>query len=126
MTQPSSHPDPIRVNQSLATMSLTLCHIQELIGLAYQLSCELHPSDDKQAILKTSGRLATLMHVSAQQLAAAQAETNALTQALAWKASKPPPSPTIPGKNPIIRTPSPGFPETHPLRRPDLRDNLAP
>ena len=83
MSHLSSPPSITQLNQSLATMSLTLCHIQELIGLAYQLSCELHPSDDKQAILKASGRLATLMHVSSQQLAAAQAETKALTQALA-------------------------------------------
>ena len=71
----------VTIDRSLATISLTLCHIQELIGLAYQLSCELHPSDDSSAILRTSGRLATLMHVSAQQLAAVQAETKSLAEA---------------------------------------------
>lgn len=69
------------IDKSLATISLTLCHIQELIGLAYQLSCELHPSDEAAAILRTGGRLATLMHVSAQQLTAVQTETDALLEA---------------------------------------------
>lgn len=73
--------DNVSLDKSLATISLTLCHIQELIGLAYQLSCELHPSDESAAILRTGGRLATLMHVSAQQLTAVQSETNALLQA---------------------------------------------
>lgn len=73
--------DCIRLDQILASVSLTLCHVQELVGLAYQLSCELHPTDGIDEILRTSGRLATLMHVSAQQLAAAQAETTALAQA---------------------------------------------
>jgi hypothetical protein len=64
-------------------MNLTLCHVQELIGLAYQLSCELHPSDTADAILRASGRLATLMHLSADQLASAQAYTQSLTEILA-------------------------------------------
>lgn len=73
--------DRIALDKTLASVSLTLCHIQELIGLAYQLSCELHPTDNADAILRTSGRLATLMHVSAQQLSAAQAETKTLAEA---------------------------------------------
>jgi len=57
---------------------MTLCHSQELIALAYQLSCELHPKDAPQAILRTTGRLATLMHVAGQQISSAQTETGAL------------------------------------------------
>lgn len=72
----------IALDKVLATVNLTLCHAQELVGLAYQLSCELHPSDDADTILRTSGRLATLMHVSAQQLSSAQAETTALAKAV--------------------------------------------
>ncbi|MGC4059976.1 MAG: hypothetical protein QM749_03620 [Aquabacterium sp.] len=70
-------------NKVLATLNLTLCHTQELIGLAYQLSCELHPSNDAHAILLASGRLASLMHVSAQQLNAARTQAVALNKALA-------------------------------------------
>lgn len=73
--------DRIALDKTLASVSLTLCHIQELVGLAYQLSCELHPTDSDDAILRASGRLATLMHVSAQQLSVAQAETKALADA---------------------------------------------
>lgn len=75
--------DQANMNKVLATLNLTLCHTQELIGLAYQLSCELHPSNDAHAILLASGRLASLMHVSAQQLNAARTQAVALNKALA-------------------------------------------
>lgn len=66
------------LDQRLATLALTLCHTQELIALAYQISCEMHPKDTSQDILRASGRLATLMHVAAQQITSAQAEAAAL------------------------------------------------
>ena len=69
---------PTSLEQRLATLSLTLCHTQELIALAYQLSCELHPQDTSRIILRTGGQLATLMHVAAQQIISAQAEAAAL------------------------------------------------
>ncbi|MFZ5528729.1 MAG: hypothetical protein ACOZE7_18900 [Pseudomonadota bacterium] len=75
--------DAVRRDQLLASMNLTLCHVQELVGLAYQLSCELHPTDTADAILRSSGRLATLMHLSTEQLASAQAYTQSLTEILA-------------------------------------------
>jgi hypothetical protein len=85
------HPSPhTRLDQHLATLSIHLCHTQELIALAYQLSCELHPQADAKAILSTSGRLATLMHVAAQQLASAQSEASALSQAVKPPPPKPP------------------------------------
>lgn len=75
--------DHVKMNKVLATLSLTLCHTQELIGLAYQLSCELHPSNDAHAVLQASGRLASLMHVSVQQLNAARTQVAALNKAQA-------------------------------------------
>lgn len=87
MNGPAAAPQP-RLDQHLATLSITLCHTQELIALAYQLSCELHPQAEPQAILNASGRLATLMHVAAQQLASARNETSALLQ-LASNKAKP-------------------------------------
>lgn len=82
--------DAARRDQLLASMNLTLCHVQELVGLAYQLSCELHPSDAADAILRSSGRLATLMHLSTEQLTSAQGYAQALTEILA------PPTPVLP------------------------------
>ena len=83
-------PGPTRLDQHLATLSISLCHTQELIALAYQLSCELQPQADRQAVLAASARLATLMHVAAQQLACAQAETSALAQAVNTPPAKSP------------------------------------
>lgn len=82
--------DMAKRNQLLTSMSMALCHVQELVGLAYHLSCELHPSDAADTILRASGRLATLLHLSVQQLSSAQADTQALTEILA------PPTPVLP------------------------------
>lgn len=76
----------------LASMSLSLCHVQELVGMAYQLSCELHPSDTADAILQTSGRLATLLYLSTQQLVSVQSDTQALTKSLMPSLATLPPS----------------------------------
>lgn len=40
--------DPIKLNQKLASLSLTLCHARKLIDDAHQLSCEMHPLDDEK------------------------------------------------------------------------------
>ena len=90
MEKSPSPPSQPRLDQHLATLSITLCHTQELIALAYQLSCELSPQAEPRAILTTSGRLATLMHVAAQQLASAQGEACALSQVVKAASPKPP------------------------------------
>jgi hypothetical protein len=77
--QKSPAATPANLDQHLTILNTALCHTQELIALAYQLSCELHPAADPSAVVRTSGRLATLMYVATQQLAGAQAEASALS-----------------------------------------------
>ena len=73
--------DSLALTKVLSSISLSICHVQELVGLAYQLSCEIHPSDPPQAVLRVSGRLATLMHVSEEQLRFAQVAAQRLIEA---------------------------------------------
>lgn len=63
---------PAKLRATLASINLTLCHTRELVGLAYQLSCEIDALDGPEAVLQAGGRIATLMHVSSQQLENAQ------------------------------------------------------
>ena len=74
--------DALALTKLLSSISLSLCHTQELIGLAYQLSCEIHPADPPSAIQRVIGRLATLMHVSEQQLQGAQTQAQQLIATL--------------------------------------------
>lgn len=94
------------IEKSLRAVTGTLCHLQELVDLAYQLTCELHPANTQEHIIRTGGRLSTLMHVASQQVLLAMSEAHALMppRSPREEANELPPPPTAPLQQGTART----------------------